>query len=291
MDINYELYKVFYQVASTLSFSQASRQLYISQSAVSQSIKSLEQKLGHPLFIRSTKKVSLTPEGETLFRTITPAIHMIQSAESQIKGGSDMDGQLCIAASDTICRYFLLPYLNRFHTEYPGIHIKIMSQASRECLDLLEKGEVDLTVVNSPAEQNRKSIDTKAIHTFQDVFVANKNYFPIQGHTISLQQLHDLPLIMLEQKTTSSQFLLQKFEKMGYALVPDIELTSNDLVIDMATIGLGIGLVPDYMLEKKQTELSVCHLEIPLPGRSLLLAFRKQTASSDILQAFSNYFI
>lgn len=290
MDINYELYKVFYQVASTLSFSKASRQLFISQSAVSQSIKSLEQKLGHPLFVRSTKKVSLTPEGETLFQSIAPAIHMIQSAETQIRGGYPMDGQLCIAASDTICRYFLLPYLNRFHTEYPGVPIRITSQPSMECLELLDKGDVDLTVIHSPAELHHKAIQTRTIHTFQDVFVANKKYYPLQGHTITLDQLKTLPLIMLEQKTTSSQFLLEKFEKMGCALVPDIELTSNDLVLDMATIGLGIGLVPDYMLGNAQTELSVCHLEKPLPGRQLLLATGKQNASSDILRAFSSYF-
>ena len=58
MDISFELYKVFYYVATTLSFSEASRQLYISQSAVSQSIKALEQKLGHALFLRNTKKIS-----------------------------------------------------------------------------------------------------------------------------------------------------------------------------------------------------------------------------------------
>jgi len=73
MDINYELYKVFYHVASTLSFSEASKQLFISQSAVSQSIKTLERKLDQVLFIRSTKKVQLTPEGEILLRHIEPA--------------------------------------------------------------------------------------------------------------------------------------------------------------------------------------------------------------------------
>ena len=84
MDINLELYKVFYYVATTLSFSEASRQLFISQSAVSQSIKTLEKKLGHTLFIRSTKRVQLTPEGETLLRHVEPAINLIARGEAQI---------------------------------------------------------------------------------------------------------------------------------------------------------------------------------------------------------------
>ena len=93
MDINYELYKVFYHVATTLNFSEASKQLFISQSAVSQSIKTLERKLDQTLFIRSTKKVQLTPEGEILLRHIEPAMNLIQkgrSASVQVTRSADI---------------------------------------------------------------------------------------------------------------------------------------------------------------------------------------------------------
>ena len=118
MDINYELYKVFYHVAVTLSFSEASKQLFISQSAVSQSIKVLEKKLKQPLFIRSTKKVQLTPEGEILLKHIEPAMNLIQKGENQLLEAHTLNGgQLRIGASDTICRYYLVPYLKQFHKE------------------------------------------------------------------------------------------------------------------------------------------------------------------------------
>lgn len=126
MDINYELYKVFYYVAISLSFSDASKQLFISQSAVSQSVKVLEKKLGITLFIRSTKRVQLTPEGETLLRHIEPAMNLIKRGEAQIMEASNLGGgQLRIGASDTICRYFLVPFLNKFHKTYPNVHIKV----------------------------------------------------------------------------------------------------------------------------------------------------------------------
>ena len=129
LDINYELYKVFYYVATTLSFSEASKLLFISQSAVSQSIKVLEKKLGITLFIRSTKRVQLTPEGETLLRHVEPAINLIARGEAQImEAGTLGGGQLRIGASDTICRYFLVPYLNRFHRSFPNVHIKVTNQ-------------------------------------------------------------------------------------------------------------------------------------------------------------------
>ena len=109
MDINYELYKVFYYVAKTLSFSEASKKLFISQSAVSQSIKALEKKLEQPLFIRNTKRVKMTPEGEILFKHIEPAINLIIRGENQIMDVKALGGgQLRIGASDTICRYFFL---------------------------------------------------------------------------------------------------------------------------------------------------------------------------------------
>ena len=143
MDINYELYKVFYYVAKTLSFSEASKCLYISQSAVSQSVKVLEKKLGQTLFIRSTKRVQLTPEGEILFKHIEPAMNLIHKGETQLLEANTLNGgQLRIAASDTICRYFLVPYLNKFHKLYPNVHIKVTNSTSIDCARILENGQV-----------------------------------------------------------------------------------------------------------------------------------------------------
>ena len=181
MDINYELYKVFYYVATSLSFSEASKQLYISQSAVSQSIKTLEKQLNQNLFIRSTKKVRLTPEGEILLRHIEPAINLIQRGENQIVEANTLGGgQLRIGASDTICRYFLVPYLNKFHDAYPNVHIKVTNQTSPGCVDLLENGQVDFIVTNYP---NSRISNTNRIHTikkFQDVFAANRTFFDLE---------------------------------------------------------------------------------------------------------------
>lgn len=139
-DINFELYKVFYYVATTLSFSEAAGKLFISQSAVSQSIKTLEKKLNQTLFIRSTKKVRLTPEGEILLRHIEPAVQLIVRGESQLLEASSGIGQLRIGASDTICRYFLVPYLEQFHKAFPGTHIKVTNATSIRCVELLRSG-------------------------------------------------------------------------------------------------------------------------------------------------------
>ena len=166
MDINYELYKVFYHVAVTLSFSEASKQLFISQSAVSQSIKVLEKKLNQPLFIRSTKKVQLTPEGEILLKHIEPAMNLIKKGENQLLEAHTLNGgQLRIGASDTICRYYLVPYLNRFHKEFPNIHIKVINQTSIECAKFLENGQADFIVANYPNSALAGSMNTRVIRS------------------------------------------------------------------------------------------------------------------------------
>ena len=253
MDINYELYKVFYYVATTLSFSEASKLLFISQSAVSQSIKVLEKKLGITLFIRSTKRVQLTPEGETLLRHVEPAINLIARGEAQImEAGTLGGGQLRIGASDTICRYFLVPYLNRFHRSFPNVHIKVTNQTSTQCVDLLESGQVDFIVTNYPNSHLSSRLHTIPIHSFHDIFIANGEYYPeLENRPVHLKELLQYPILMLDRKSTTSEFLHSQFQRFQLDLVPEIELGSNDLLIDLASIGLGIAFVPDYCLVKE----------------------------------------
>lgn len=290
MDINYELYKVFYYVADTLSFSEASKQLYISQSAVSQSIKALEKKLDQTLFIRSTKKVQLTPEGEILLRHIEPAIHLIKRGEAQILESATTGGQIRIGASDTICRYFLVPYLERFHRAFPNAHIKVTNATSIKCTELLETGQVDLIVANYPNAYLGNLVSIKKIKEFQDVFIANHAFRELKGHLLSLKQLLDYPIIMLDKKSTTSEFLHSLFQKHQLDLVPEIELSSNDLLIDLASIGLGIAFIPDYCFPLKSDDLFIVETTEKLPKRQLIAAYNEHVPISRAAQAFLNYF-
>ena len=274
MDINYELYKVFYYVATTLSFSEASKLLFISQSAVSQSIKVLEKKLGITLFIRSTKRVQLTPEGETLLRHVEPAINLIARGEAQImEAGTLGGGQLRIGASDTICRYFLVPYLNRFHRSFPNVHIKVTNQTSTQCVDLLESGQVDFIVTNYPNSHLSSRLHTIPIHSFHDIFIANGEYYPeLENRPVHLKELLQYPILMLDRKSTTSEFLHNLFLQHQLELMPQIELSSNDLLIDLARIGLGIAFIPDYCLNRESKELFIVKIKEKLPARQMVTA-------------------
>lgn len=290
MDINYELYKVFYHVAISLSFSEASKHLFISQSAVSQSIKVLEKKLNQPLFIRSTKKVQLTPEGEILMRHIEPAMNLIQKGEAQLLEAATTGGQIRIGASDTICRYFLIPYLRRFHKSFPNAHIKVINQTSVKCAELLKNGLVDLVVVNYPNNYLGNTASVIKIRSFHDKFIAGDAFEELRGRKLTFRQLIRYPILMLDKNSTTNEFLHQLFQQHQLDLVPEIELTSNDLLIDLARIGLGIAFVPDYCITDETEGIYVLDTEEELPQRELALAYNEHLPLSRAAQEFLSYF-
>lgn len=272
MDINFELYKVFYQVASTLSFSEASKKLYISQSAVSQSIKTLERKLEQPLFFRSTKKVQLTPAGQTLLKHVEPAVNLLQKGETQLLDVNALGlGQLHIGASDTICRYFLIPYLKAFHIQFPDVPLKVTNATSPGCVELLSQGKVDLIITNYPNARMNDAYIHKTLSDFRDVFIANPAAMDLQQETFSFADLARHPILMLDRKSTTSEFLHSLFLQHQLELIPEVELSSNDFLIDLARIGLGIAFVPDYCLSEDD-ELQILETEEAIPKRQLVAA-------------------
>ena len=290
MDINYELYKVFYYVATTLRFSEASKKLFISQSAVSQSVKALEKKLDQPLFIRSTKRVQLTPEGEILLRHVEPAMNLIKRGEAQIADSIAGGGQIRIGASDTICRYFLVPYLKRFHREFPNVHIKVTNQTSIRCVDLLENGQVDLIFTNYPNSYLSNMYTIKKIKRFHDVFVANDSFSSLRSRNLSLAQLLEHPILMLDKKSTTSEFLHSLFQQHQLDLVPEVELSSNDLLLDLAKIGLGIAFVPDYCINESSDDLFIVGTKNTLPEREIVAAYNTHIPIPKATMEFLNYF-
>lgn len=285
MDINYELYKVFYHVAKSLSFSEAAEALFISQSAVSQSIKTLEKRLNQVLFIRSTKRVALTKEGELLLKHIEPAINLISRGENQLCADPKSGVQLRIGASDTICRYYLVPFLNNFHKQYPNIHIKVTNGTSLQCAKLLERNEVDVIVTNSPNPAINNTMQIIPVKEFRDIFIANQEAFPLTNRPITLQELQEYPILMLDKRSTTSIFLHNLFLEHSLDLVPAIELSSNDLLIDLAKIGLGIAFIPDYCV-KELEDLAVIQTDQEIPVRKLVTAYNNDIPLSDAAKFF-----
>ena len=140
---------------------------------------------------------------------------------------------------------------------------------SLACVGLLEQGKVDLIVTNAPNPRLNQSYIVKTVAEFHDVFIANPACFPFAGDEISLQDLAAYPLIVLERKCTTMEFLRNLFLQHHLELLPAIELSSNDLLIDLARIGLGIGFAPDYCVDKHPEQLTTLRIRETIPARQM----------------------
>ena len=151
--VKLELYRVFREVAEAGNISLAAENLYLSQSAVSQSVKQLEQQLGTRLFLRSPRGVTLTEDGRLLFEYVRSAMGLLETGEDKLQQSRTLQaGTLVIGASDTVTSQFLLPHLDAFHRRYPNIHIRIISGRSYKVLGLLRAGRVDIAFASAPGD-------------------------------------------------------------------------------------------------------------------------------------------
>lgn len=206
MSVKLESYRVFKEVAEVGNITAAAQALYISQSAVSQSIKQLENDLQTRLFSRNSRGVTLTAEGRMLYEYVRSAMGLLETGEAKLSQTRELQmGQLIIGASDTVTSQFLLPYLDSFHREHPAIHIQIISGRSHKVLGLLRSGKVDIAFASTPTDLT--SLETYPCFPTHSIFVAGVGYPCDFDHVYSLEEMSAFPLILLERKASSRLYL------------------------------------------------------------------------------------
>ena len=274
--VKLEFYRVFYVVAKTGNLSKASKELFISQPAVSYGIKQLEEQLGGRLFVRTAKGMELTPEGRVIYEYVSRAFDELSAAEnkfSQMRGLEE--GTVHIGASDTISKYFILPTIERFTRQYPRINIKITNRTTDEIVKLLKAGKVDLGFINRVDETTYAGIDLTDCADIGECFVASPQLAAKIGDApLSVEELTALPLILLEERSSTRRAVERAIEALGGRLAPAFELCSVDLVAECAKAGLGVGCVTKEYIDKELAEgsLRVVPLSFPLPRRRIAMA-------------------
>lgn len=285
-DINFEQYKVFYYVAKNLSFSKASKELYISQSAVSQSIKNLESRIGVSLFLRQSKKIALTSEGELLYENVKIAFSYIANGElSVMENDNNLKKEIKLAASDTISKYFLLPYIEKFHRLYPDVKIKILNKPSHDCIELLKNVDVDMAIVNLSEDIEDKSIKGVKVKQIHDVFIAGPIYSYLKDKKLKLKDLENYPILALEKSASTRQNLDEIAKKYNVDIQPEIEMQSMGLLKDLTRIGLGLAYITDLAISKT-TDLFVLDIEEKLSANFISVITLKRQKLNKYTQNF-----
>ena len=290
MSVKLELYRVFKEVAEAGNITAAAQTLFISQSAVSQSIKQLEAELQTRLFARNSRGVTLTADGRMLYEYVRSAMGLLETGEEKLSQSRDLQmGHLTIGASDTVTSQFLLPYLDRFHRQYPAIHIQIISGRSHKVLGLLQSGKVDIAFASTP--QEGASLETFPCLATHSIFVAGAEYPCDFDHVYTLEEIARFPLILLERTASSRLYLEKYFLQNGLHLNPEIELGARSLLVDLAAIGFGVAGVTEEFVrrELESGRLRKLRTSFDIPPRSVDLCVLRDVPLTSAAQRFSDF--
>ena len=283
MNINFELYRIFYTVANHGNITKASEELMISQPAISKSIKNLEEQLGGTLFIRTKRGVILTDEGKEFYKYIKQAMEYIQNAESKFTDLINLEtGSIKIGISTTLTKEFLLPFLEIFHAKYPNINIEINTDITNELIPKLRNGLIDMIILNLAKNHYGEDIEILKIKEIHDCFVCNKSFSELLNRKVSIKELAKYPLILLPKGANTRMFVDNLASNHGITLKPNIELASIALNVEFARIGLGISYVTkEYITKNLQDEdLYEIDLEEEIPARFIGIATCKNHVSN-----------
>lgn len=260
MEQNLNLYQVFYEAAKHHNLSAAAQKLYVSQPAVSKSISQLEKNLNTVLFRRFSRGVSLTPEGELLYRHVEEAFRSLKTGEELLR--SAQAGGICrlsIGVSTTLCKYILLPLLKPFVTENPNIKITISCQSTFETIAALQNSSIDIGLVGIPFKgtaDKTHAVSYLPLKTIEDIFVAADTYlmpflqaYGNEPHTDS-RFFEEAAFILLDKGNISRQHTDNFLSAHHMEPSNIIEVNNMDLSIDFARAGLGIACVISDFVQK-----------------------------------------
>lgn len=278
MNINLELYRVFLSVANNNNITKAAKELNISQPAISKSIKNLEESLGGKLFIRTKRGVTLTKEGEELYKYVSKGLEYIGSAESKFAELINLrSGTIRIGIGTTLTKEFLLPYIKRFHKEYPNINIEINTNLWSELIPKLRNGLIDMIILNISDIKYDSDIEIEKCKKIKDCFIVNRELYNEIDKEISLKDLNRYPLILLSKRSSSRISLDNYCKNKGVILEPKIELTSYSLITEFTKIGMGIGYATREFIKDdlKNKELFELKIKEDTPERYIGIALSK----------------
>lgn len=274
--VDLDLYRVFYTVAKCGSLTKAAEELYISQPAVSQAIKQLESQLGGKLFNRVSRGMELTETGgKQMFDIVEQALKMLDSAEDRFRERRNIaTGQIRIAAADTIVTHFLMRYIKKYHEIYPNVNIIFKNSTTKEALDMIKSNKADIGMVNLPI-YDKDVIMTGQTGIIEDIFVASDKYKELFDKNLSLRDLPDYPVLMLDGTTSTTKEINDFFDSISIKIVPEFEAGSIELLIEMAKNGLGIACVPrryvlDELAKKELREVKVTP-SLPLRATGVII--------------------
>ena len=291
MEQNLSQYRIFYAVAKAGNISRAAKELYISQPAISKSISKLEDSLNTVLFTRNSRGVQLTDEGQVLFEHTRDAFEELAKGEQELKRIREFNmGHIRIGVSNTLCRFIMVKYLKGFIEQYPHIKITIESQPTTQTLSMLEQQRIDIgLVVEQKSSRNMNFIPVMDI---EDIFVATPSYL----ENLKLREGADTDVfqsgnLMLLDKNNITRHYIDDYMSVNEIVANNLlEVTTMDLLIEFARIGLGIGCVIKEFVKEDLDSGRLAQLKLDTPIHKRTVGFLWQSSrTSKALNTFTRF--
>ena len=287
MNVDLELYRVFYAVAKHKHMTKASEELHISQPAISQSIKKLEDQLGGTLFLRSNKGMGLTEEGKMFYEYVKGALELINNAENEFTSFKDLSKvEIKIGCSTTLTKLVLMNALKDFHLDYPNININITNDLTSNLINDLKLGKLDFVIFN---ESNIKetNLNLEKIKELKQGFIYNPEFY--DDNVNNFENLNEIPLILQKEESNSRKLLDYVALQNNVKLIPKMEVVSQELITEFTNIGLGIGFAIIDLAKRNYKNIKELNINKKIPNINIYLATNKSVSLTFASKMFIKY--
>lgn len=275
-DINLNLYKIFYEVALSESISDASKKLFITQSAVSKAIKKLEEDLNTNLFYRNSKGVKLTEKGEELLFYVEEAFNNLVTAERTMTESKTLNKvKISIGVPSQIGSFYIFEDITNFHKKYPNIEITIISKTTTQLLKLLEQHEIDFIIDTSPINTKIDNIIIQPLIEVKNCFVAKSDTSIDIDKIKTIKDLANYPLVLPIKGTDNRKQLDKVFEKNNVELNNVINIHTSEMIAGSIKKDLGIGyIIYDVIKDNVENgEFKIIDIKENLPKITINLVY------------------
>lgn len=291
--VNLELYRVFYTVAKCGSLTKAAEELFISQPAVSQAVKQLETQLGTTLFNRTHRGMELSVQGgKLIYGKVEEALTLLERAENTlIELKTSATGTIRVGATDSIFSNILADKIAEYHERYPAVKFDLLTGTTLDTVEQLKNNKCDIVFLNLPIE-DKDIILSGSVSLLSDIFVASSRYSELKGVTVPVKKLQEFPLLMMDTNTVARRAVDAYLATLGISLQPDIEVANWDLMLKLASKGMGVGCVPREYCKKELESGDLFEVDISpsLPVRGVGLALPKNVPVPFALREFISLF-
>lgn len=249
--LNLSQLQTFVMVVSEGSMTAAADKLFLTQPAVSQQMKNLEDELGVELVVRGSKQIKTTAQGEVLYEHAKKILSLSQQAEISIKSvGAQLRGQLRIGTLNSIGLHLMSPVVSRLLKFNPDFKIKVDYAKGEDLISAYEKNELDVVVLPDVQKNYGKSLKETASHILlkEEMWLVGSGKDEFYPPTVSMSEISKIPYVHFSNEFPHFDQVLK--EKLGS--VPSVFESSNVGTLKrVIESGLGIGFLPAHSVKKQ----------------------------------------